>query len=93
MSDTNLSVLQKAAADKICARFPQITAKEFRGDYTLTIAPEILEQAMRYAKDSCGFDMLVCVSSVDHLGEEPRFEVNYTSPRQKPVPTCWCAPR
>ena len=74
----NLSELQKAAADKICTRFPQITSKEFRGDITLTIAPEILTQAMRYAKDSCGFDMLVCVSSVDHFGEEPRFEVNYT---------------
>ncbi len=33
---------------------------------------------MRYAKDACGFDMLVCVSSVDNLGQEPRFEVNYT---------------
>ena len=74
----NLSELQKAAADKICARFPQVSSKEFRGDITLTIAPEILTQAMRYAKDACGFDMLVCVSSVDHLGEEPRFEVNYT---------------
>ena len=77
MSTPTLSELQKAAADKICKRFPQITAKEFRGDITLTIAPEILEQAMNYAKNSCGFDMLVCVSSVDHLGEEPRFEVNY----------------
>ncbi|MBQ8901248.1 MAG: hypothetical protein IJY72_09845 [Akkermansia sp.] len=33
---------------------------------------------MLYAKDSCGFDMLVCVFSVDNLGEEPRYEVNYT---------------
>ena len=78
MSAPTLSELQTAAADKICARFPQITRKEFRGDITLTIAPEILEQAMSYAKTACGFDMLVCVSSVDHLGEEPRFEVNYT---------------
>ena len=78
MSAPTLSELQKAAADKICARFPQITTKEFRGDITLTIDPEILTQAMRYAKDACGFDMLVCVSSVDNLGQEPRFEVNYT---------------
>ena len=78
MSAPSLSELQKAAADKICARFPQITTKEFRGDITLTIAPEILTQAMRYAKDACGFDMLVCVSSVDNMGQEPRFEVNYT---------------
>lgn len=78
MSAPTLSELQKAAADKICARFPQITTKEFRGDITLTIAPEILTQAMRYAKDACGFDMLVCVSSVDNMGQVPRFEVNYT---------------
>ena len=31
MSAPTLSELQKAAADKICARFPQITTKEFRG--------------------------------------------------------------
>lgn len=74
----NLSTLQNAAADKICARFPQITRKEFRDDVTLTIPAAILVEAMRYAKDSCGFDMLLCVSSVDNLGQEPRYEVNYT---------------
>ncbi len=74
----NLTTLQNAAADKICARYPQITRKEFRGDITLTIPAEILTEAMRYAKESCGFDMLLCVSSVDNLGQEPRFEVNYT---------------
>ena len=67
-----------AAAEKICARFAGISAQEFRGDTTLTIPREILVDAMRYAKEACGFDMLLCVSSVDHLGQEPRFEVNYT---------------
>ncbi len=75
---STLSELQTAAAEKICARFPQITRKEFRGDITLTIRPEDLVAAMRFARDTCGFDMLVCVSSVDHLGQEPRYEVNYT---------------
>ncbi len=74
----NLTALQQAAADKICARYPQITRKEFRGDTTLTIPADILPEAMRYAKESCGFDMLLCVSSVDNLGQEPRYEVNYT---------------
>ena len=74
----NLTALQHAAADKICARCPQITRKEFRGDVTLTIPADILTEAMRYAKESCGFDMLLCVSSVDNLGQEPRYEVNYT---------------
>lgn len=78
MPAPTLTELQQAAADRICARFPKVSRKEFRGDTTLTIPAEILEDAMRYAKEACGFDMLVCVSSVDHLGEEPRFEVNYT---------------
>ena len=67
-----------SAVEKICARFSGITAHEFRGDTTLTIPREILCDAMRYAKEACGFDMLLCVSSVDHLGQDPRFELNYT---------------
>ncbi len=70
--------LQNSAADKICAKFPSITRKEFRGDITLTIPKDVLLDAMRYAKEGCGFDMLICVSSVDNLGQEPRYEVNYT---------------
>lgn len=76
MSD--LLSLQQAAADKICARFSGITAGTFRGDITLTIPADTLVDAMRYARDVCGFDMLLCVSSVDNMGQEPRFEVNYT---------------
>ena len=66
------------AAKKIQERFPSVTSSEFRGDITLTIPREVLQEAMRYAKEACGFDMLLCVSSVDHMGQEPRFEVNYT---------------
>ena len=73
-----VSPLSAAAAEKICARFAGISSQEFRGDITLTIPRDILVEAMRYAKEACGFDMLLCVSSVDHLGQEPRFEVNYT---------------
>lgn len=75
---TTLFELQKAAAEKIRARYPQVSSKEFRGDFTLTVQPDDLLDVMRYAKEACGFDMLVCVSSVDHLGQEPRFETNYT---------------
>jgi len=74
----DLTILQNKAADAICARYPQVGRKEFRGDITLTVAAADLEAVMRYAKEACGFDMLLCVSSVDNLGQEPRFEVNYT---------------
>ena len=74
----DLTTLQNDAAARICERYPQVSRKEFRGDITLTIAAEDLVEVMTYAKEGCGFDMLTCVSSVDNLGEEPRFEVNYT---------------
>ena len=32
---------------------------------------------MRYCRDELGFDYLVDISSVDNLGEEPRFEMVY----------------
>ncbi len=75
---SDLTTLQHAAADRLCTRFPQISQHEFRGDVTLTVPADILLEVMRYAREACGFDMLLCVSSVDHLGQEPRFEVNYT---------------
>lgn len=74
---TTVSELQYAAADKICARYPQVGRVEFRGDINLTVQADDLLDVMRYAKESCGFDMLICVSSVDNLGQDPRFEVNY----------------
>lgn len=78
MSKPTLTELQNAAADQICAHFPQVGRNEFRGDITLTVQPEDLLRVMGYAKEACGFNMLVCVSSVDNMGREPRFEVNYT---------------
>lgn len=78
MPAPTLTERQNAAADCICARFPRVARREFRGDVTLTVQPEELTAVMRYARDACGFDMLLCVSSVDNLGCEPRFETNYT---------------
>lgn len=64
--------------ERIHGRFPELEHHEFRGDEMLTVAAEKLVEVMRYLKEACGFDMLHCVSAVDHLGEEPRFEVHYT---------------
>jgi len=51
---------------------------EFRGEVTLTIADaERIAEVCGFAKSSLGFDSLIDISSVDNLGEEPRFEVVY----------------
>lgn len=64
--------------ERLHGRFPEVRQQEFRGDTMLTVAAETLPEVMRYLKDACGFDMLLCVSAVDHLGEDPRYEVHYT---------------
>ncbi len=48
----------------------------FRDEQTLVIGPSDLPIVLAYCQD-LGFDYLVDISSVDNLGEEPRFEMVY----------------
>ena len=69
-----------SAADltqKIQARFPKFSAIEFRGELSLTVPPEEIEPTCRACRDELGFNFLLDIASVDHFGEEPRFEVVY----------------
>lgn len=50
---------------------------EFRGEHTLNVTLASLRPLLKYCRDELGFDYLVDVSSVDHLGQEPRFEMVY----------------
>ena len=67
------------AATKIAARFPVaiISQNEFRGETTLRLHAADLRGVCTFAREALGFDYLVDISSVDHFGEEPRFEVVY----------------
>lgn len=50
---------------------------EFRGEATVRVHPDSLREALRFCKDELKFDCLVDISSLDHLGSEPRFEMVY----------------
>ncbi|MEI6279566.1 MAG: NADH-quinone oxidoreductase subunit C [Verrucomicrobiae bacterium] len=67
------------AAASLSGKFPAaITAeKEFRGERTLVLRADSLHDVCAFAKESLGFDYLIDISSVDHFGAEPRFEVVY----------------
>lgn len=54
-----------------------LAKKEFRGEQTLSVVAERLHDVARFCRDELGFDMLLDVSSVDHFGEEMRFEMVY----------------
>ena len=51
---------------------------DFRGEKSLTVDLASLHDICRFARESLGFDYLIDISSVDHFGNEPRFEVVYT---------------
>lgn len=50
---------------------------DFRGETTLSVALGSLHDLLRHCRESLGFDYLCDLSSVDHFGEDPRFEVVY----------------
>ena len=68
-----------APAQILLDRYPNKVSGlvEFRGETSLYVAKESLHEVAAYCRDELGFDYLVDVSSVDHFGEEPRFEVVY----------------
>ena len=51
---------------------------EFRGEKSFTVELSSLHDICLFTRDTLGFDYLIDISSVDHFGSEPRFEVVYT---------------
>ena len=50
---------------------------EFRGEVTVRVAPDRCKETLRFCRDELHFDSLLDLSSLDHLGQEPRFELVY----------------
>jgi NADH-quinone oxidoreductase subunit C len=70
------------AADAIASlqmRFPGKVGqgKEFRGEYSVEVDRDLIRAAAVHLKEALGFNFLVDISSVDHFGDEPRYEMVY----------------
>ena len=50
---------------------------EFRGELTFTIRANDLREVAMFCRDELSFDYLVDITSIDNLGEDPRFEIVY----------------
>ncbi len=50
---------------------------EFRGELTFTIHANDLREVAKFCRDELSFDYLVDITSIDNLGEDPRFEIVY----------------
>jgi NADH-quinone oxidoreductase subunit C len=64
-------------SEEIKQRFPNLSQTEFRDEISLEVPLENIESVCLVCRDELGFNFLVDISSVDHFGEEPRFEVVY----------------
>jgi NADH-quinone oxidoreductase subunit C len=77
MTMLEIATSTRSDAAAIAAKFTVSQQTEFRGALTLTVIREQFLELARYCKESLGYDYLIDVSSVDHFGEEPRFEMVY----------------
>lgn len=50
---------------------------EFRGERTVRVAPGALHEVLAQCRHELGYEMVLDISSVDHFGEDPRFEIVY----------------
>lgn len=50
---------------------------EFRGEHSVTVALDSIAAFLSRCHRDLGYDLLLDVSSVDHFGDDPRFEVVY----------------
>jgi NADH-quinone oxidoreductase subunit C len=50
---------------------------EFRGETTFLINTRELREVAKFCRDELSFDYLIDITSIDHFGSEPRFEVVY----------------
>lgn len=50
---------------------------EFRGEHSFTVSAVQIHDICLFCRDGLGFDYLIDISSLDHFGDEPRFEMVY----------------
>jgi len=65
------------ALSAIEAKFAVAKKIEFRGETTLMVESATFWELAKFCRENLGFDYLLDISSVDHFGEEPRFEMVY----------------
>lgn len=50
---------------------------EFRGEHTLCVELDALHDVLAKCRKDLGYKMILDISSLDHFGDDPRFEVVY----------------
>ena len=70
-AEQDIQTLKDALGDKITA------SSEFRGEFTIQVELDALHELLAKCKKDLDYAMLLDVSSLDHFGDDPRFEMVY----------------
>jgi NADH-quinone oxidoreductase subunit C len=54
-----------------------LSEAEFRGEKSLSVKIESLSELCKFCRDELGFDYLIDITSIDHFGDYPRYEIVY----------------
>lgn len=71
MSAEDVAALRKEFGDQI------VGTVEFRDEHTVVVALDALRGVMEHCAGALGYEMLLDVCSLDHMGEDPRYEMVY----------------
>ena len=75
-----MSATEEKLARQLHKTFAEIVEApvEFREEWTIAVTDaERIDQICQFARQTLEFDYLVDISSVDHYGQDPRFEIVY----------------
>ncbi|MGJ8676739.1 MAG: NADH-quinone oxidoreductase subunit C [Akkermansiaceae bacterium] len=75
-----MSAIQIASEDisgKILQDFPTATVVEFRGEYSVTVELKDIRAVLEYCRKALKLNFLIDITSVDNMGQEPRFMLLY----------------
>lgn len=50
---------------------------EFRGEHSIRVKLEALHELLAKCQGDLGYEMIIDISSLDHFGDDPRFEMVY----------------
>jgi len=69
-ADLVAALKEKFAADVL-------STVEFRGEQTVVVPKQALVPVLTHCRDALAFEGLVDITTIDHLGADPRFEIVY----------------
>jgi len=67
----DVTSLKDAFAEKV------VKTVEFRDEQTVYVELDSLHAVLKKCKEDFGYEMIIDISSVDHFGDDPRFEMVY----------------